>query len=93
MKPRCCKWCNKIFTPKSNNQQYCTKKHAKEADKEKNRKRVQAFYKKNGRYIVGTGGIGGKSTKNFEIEIKIVNNELKRLNLRSNSLTNIIDEK
>lgn len=85
-----CRWCGELFILKSPNQHYCSKKCSKQGKIEKSRLRQRKFYKTYGkdRYkkrlnpCSNSNRLGEHANvDDFDLELKKVQKELKRLNL------------
>jgi predicted nucleic acid-binding Zn ribbon protein len=85
-----CQWCGELFVLKSPNQRYCSKKCSKDGKIEKNRLRQRKFYKTYGkdRYKKRLNPCSNSNrlsehanVDDFDLELKKVQKELKRLNL------------
>jgi ribosomal protein S27E len=77
-----CRWCNKNFTPKHGNEEYCCNEHRREAHLESKRRYKAKYYKKFkiiiDSKIVGTTKIGPHRNKSVNAEARIIKNEWNR---------------
>ena len=82
-----CKWCGTIFTRKHNRQVYCSKTCADNAKAVQDRHHwLRWFYKNRERLYetqLGTRSLGPHPNEDPEKEYQIIQNELRRLGLKS----------
>jgi hypothetical protein len=82
-----CEWCGELFTKTHNRQIYCSEECAKEAALIKDRKTKLAWFYRNRERLyatqLGTRTLGPHRNEDEEREYEIIQNELKRLGLKS----------
>lgn len=85
-----CKWCGELFIKEQNRQMYCKVDCRQYARQEQNRAhRLNYYYKyketmgEEKKYGLGTGFLSTNRNKNFENELTMIQNEIKRLKIRN----------
>ena len=85
-----CKWCGRLFKKSRTNKKYCCLKCKNYAKEEQNRNNFRNFYNKykdtmseEKKGALGSKGanLHGRANKNPEVELKLINNEKRRLGI------------
>lgn len=91
-----CKWCGRLFTKTASNKKYCSKKCKDYAKEEQNRENFRNYYNRykdtmseSKKGALGSKGanLHGRANTNPEVELKLINNEKRRLGLKSNKFS------
>ena len=84
-----CKWCGKSFEKKHHSQKYCSSYCRKSARAEQSRIKSHRWYHKHkhelsekSRWGLGSGYLGKHRYDNFEKELKIIEREFRRLQIK-----------
>ena len=85
-----CKWCGRLFKKTASNKKYCSEKCKTFAKEEQNRENFRNFYNRYKDTMSETkkGALGskganlhGRANKDHEVELKLINNEKRRLGI------------
>ncbi|MGL6298670.1 MAG: hypothetical protein ACRC1M_05815 [Methanobacteriaceae archaeon] len=83
-----CKWCGSEFNKNHNREMYCSGEHRRYARQEQKleysrryRKLYKDTFSENQKYGLGSGGLGAHRKEDFDSELNLIENEMKRLNI------------
>lgn len=89
LKPKKCKWCKKVFTPKISSQKYCNETCSKYSTQYHTMNRVRRYRKKYKEILkeritntmIGTGGLGGHACTDFKEELNKIRKEMREIGI------------